>query len=39
MYEKNVRWIEKMGTAQTPESQALRRRIGELFRRAQGTMN
>ena len=35
----SVEWIEKMGTANTPESQALRRRIGELFARSQGTMN
>ncbi len=35
----SVEWIEKMGTADTPESQALRRRIGELFKRSQGTMN
>ena len=32
-------WIDESGTAQTPESQALRRRIGELFKRSQGTMN
>ena len=35
----SVEWIEEMGTADTPESQALRRRIGELFARSQGTMN
>ena len=35
----SVEWIESMGTADTPESQALRRRIGELFARSQGTMN
>ena len=35
----SVEWIEKMGTADTPESQALRNRIAELFQRAQGTMN
>ena len=35
----SVEWIEEMGTADTPESQALRRRIGELFTRSQGTMN
>ena len=35
----SVEWIEKMGTANTPESQALRRRIGELFARSEGTMN
>ncbi len=32
-------WIEEMGTENTPEGEALRRRIGELFRRSQGTMN
>ena len=32
-------WIDAEGTAGTPEAQALRRRIGELFLRAQGTMN
>ena len=35
----SVEWIETMGTADTPESQALRRRIGELFARSEGTMN
>jgi len=35
----SVEWIESMGTADTPESKALRRRIGELFARSQGTMN
>ncbi len=32
-------WIETEGTADTPESIALRSRIGELFARAEGTMN
>ena len=32
-------WIDTEGTAETPEAQALRSRIGELFLRAQGTMN
>ena len=32
-------WIETQGTADTPEAAALRSRIGELFSRAQGTMN
>ena len=32
-------WIETEGTADTPEGIALRRRIAELFKRAQGTMN
>ncbi len=32
-------WINEYGTAQTPEGTALRQRIGELFRRSQGTWN
>lgn len=32
-------WIDFQGTADTPEAAALRERIGELFRRAEGTMN
>ena len=32
-------WIEQFGTARTPEADAMRSRIGELFQRAQGTMN
>ena len=35
----SARWIEESGTADTPEAEALRQRIGELFRRAEGTMN
>ena len=35
----SARWIEESGTADTPEANALRSRIGELFRRAEGTMN
>ena len=37
--EASARWIDAEGTAQTPEAKALRERIGELFRRAEGTMN
>ena len=37
--EVSVRWIQESGTAQTPEAQALRERIRDLFERAQGTMN
>ncbi len=37
--QASVAWIERSGTANTPEAEALRNRIGELFRRAQGTMN
>ncbi len=32
-------WIETAGTSDTPEAKALRDRIGELFARAEGTMN
>ena len=32
-------WIDAEGTSDTPEAKALRERIGELFERAEGTMN
>ena len=32
-------WIDREGTADTPEGRALRSRIGDLFSRAEGTMN
>ena len=32
-------WIDADGTADTPEAIALRSRIGDLFTRAEGTMN
>ena len=32
-------WIDENGTSDTPEAVALRERIGELFLRAEGTMN
>ena len=32
-------WIDRSGTSDTPEAQALRERIGDLFARAEGTMN
>ena len=35
----SAQWMEEAGTSQTPEAIALRGRIGELFLRAQGTMN
>ena len=35
----SAQWIEECGTSNTPEAQALRQRIGDLFLRAQGTMN
>ena len=34
-----VEWIEQFGTTDTPEAAALRDRIGQLFARAEGTMN
>ena len=37
--QASVRWIDTMGTEDTPEGRALRSRIRELFARAQGTMN
>ena len=35
----SAKWIEESGTSDAPEAVALRTRIGELFRRAEGTMN
>jgi ATP-dependent DNA helicase RecG len=35
----SAQWIDRSGTADTPEAAALRKRIGELFHRAEGTMN
>jgi ATP-dependent DNA helicase RecG len=35
----SARWIETEGASDTPESIALRERIGTLFQRAEGTMN
>ena len=35
----SARWIEESGTSDRPEAVALRQRIGELFIRAEGTMN
>lgn len=37
--QASAKWIDTEGTAQTPEGIALRQRIGELFARAEGTMN
>ena len=37
--EASARWIEENGTSDRPEAMALRERIVELFRRAEGTMN
>ena len=35
----SAQWIDAHGTEDTPEARALRERIGELFARADGTMN
>ena len=35
----SAQWIDLSGTADTPESVALRQRIGDLFHRAEGTIN
>ncbi len=35
----SAQWIDAHGTEDTPETRALRARIGELFARAEGTMN
>ena len=37
--QASAHWIDTQGTADTPESKALRARIGDLFTRAEGTMN
>ena len=37
--EASANWIDREGTADTPEGMALRQRIAGLFQRAQGTMN
>ena len=37
--QASAQWIEQEDTAHTPESQALRNRIAQLFARAEGTMN
>ncbi len=37
--QASAQWIEAEGSATTPEAEAMRRRIGELFLRAQGTVN
>ena len=37
--EASANWIDRAGTADTPEAEALRARIGQLFQRAEGTMN
>ena len=37
--EASAQWINTAGTAGTAEAEALRARIGQLFQRAEGTMN
>ena len=37
--QASAQWINRSGTAQTPEAEALRCRIGQLFLRSQNTMN
>ena len=37
--EASAQWIEQWGDSDDPEAQELRRRVGELFSRAEGTMN
>ena len=37
--EASAQWIDRSGTQDTPEANALRQRVGQLFQRAQGTMN
>ena len=37
--EASAHWINTAGTSDTPEAEALRARIGQLFLRAEGTMN
>jgi hypothetical protein len=35
----SAKWIDESGTSEREEAVALRSRIGELFKRAEGTMN
>jgi hypothetical protein len=35
----SAQWIDENGSSDLPEAKALRERIGELFQRAEGTMN
>ena len=37
--EASKEWVERYGTSDTPEAEALRQRVGALFSRAEGTMN
>ena len=37
--EASAQWIDSSGTAHTPEADALRQRVSQLFQRSEGTMN
>ena len=37
--QASAEWIDRYGTIDSPEAQALRQRVAELFARAEGTMN
>ena len=37
--QASAQWIDRYGTSNSPEAAALRARIGDLFNRAEGTMN
>ena len=37
--EASAQWLDRCGTQDTPEANALRRRVTQLFTRAEGTMN
>ena len=37
--QASAQWIETWGDSDTPEANALRQRVGELFARSEGTMN
>ena len=37
--EASKDWIDRYGASDTPEAEALRRRVGQLFARSEGTMN
>ena len=37
--QASAQWIDTWGDSDTPEAAALRERVGELFSRAEGTMN
>ena len=37
--QASAQWIDREGSTDTPEAEALRARVAELFRRSEGTMN